>query len=64
MQGMFYIFQCGDGQGVAIDSNQTPPILYATGYNLYFFKAALSQQPPASRTLFGVGYHFPQIAFP
>ena len=50
---MFYKVPVGDGEGVAIDSSQSPPILYGTAYNfLAFFKVQLSQQAPVSATYF------------
>ena len=54
---MFYALPAGDGEGVAIDSSQSPPILYGTGQQLgFFFKARLSQQAPASSTIFSYTY--------
>jgi hypothetical protein len=45
LQGMFISIPTGDGEGVAIDSSQSPPAVYGTGQHLgFFFRAPLSSQ--------------------
>ena len=57
IQGMFYALPAGDGEGVVIDSSQSPPVLYGTGQQFgFFFKASLSQQAPVSSTVFSYTY--------
>lgn len=57
VQGMFYSFETGNGAGVAIDSSQSPPVLYGTGQQFgFFFKAPLHQSGLPSPTYFSFTY--------
>lgn len=57
VQGMFESVPVGDGEGVAIDSNQSPSVLYGTGQQFgFFFKSTLSSQGLAEVTLFSPTY--------
>jgi hypothetical protein len=61
---MFYAFEVGDGEGVAIDSSQSPPVLYGTGQQFgFFFKAQLSQHAPTSYTVFSYTYQSTNFDF-
>ena len=54
---MFAAVQTGDGQGVAIDSSQSPSALYGTGQQFgFFFGVPLSPEALTSPTYFSFNY--------
>lgn len=56
-QGMFYSVETGNGEGVTIDSSQSPPILYGTGQEFgFFFEIQLHQSGLPSPTYFSFTY--------